>query len=153
MPSGAAVVEYRGKRGVVWRIKFRDGGGQQVMETVGAERDGMTERRARELLADRLSDVRRKGYRRPKPLTFGAYVDGWLAECERRRGWKPRTKMANHGSVKRLRPFFGPLTLGRIRPRDVASYIAEALDELEGLAGWAESLPCPPWRDEEDEAA
>jgi hypothetical protein len=40
MPSGAAVVEYRGKRGRVWRIKYRDASGRQVMETVGRESDG-----------------------------------------------------------------------------------------------------------------
>jgi len=128
MPSGS-VIRYDGARGVVWRMKYRDATGVQVMETVGAERDGMTERRARELLADRLSDVRRKGHRKPRQLTFTAYVDEtWLPECKRRRGWKSHTEAANRGSVERMRSFFGPLTLGRIRPRDVAAYIAQALD-------------------------
>lgn len=30
MPDGAAVVKYNGKRGVVWRIKFRDATGRQA---------------------------------------------------------------------------------------------------------------------------
>jgi integrase len=94
------------------------------------ERDGWTERKAREQLADRLSDVRRKGYRRPQPLAFAAYVDEtWLPECRRRRGWNPNTEAANRGSIERMRGFFGPLTLGRIRPRDVAAYIADALND------------------------
>jgi hypothetical protein len=80
MARGDAVIRYAGKRGVVWRIKYSDAEGKQVMETVGAERDGMTEKRAGELLADRLSDVRRKGYRKPKPLTFGEWSRTWLAE-------------------------------------------------------------------------
>ena len=39
MPSGAAVVRYEGKRGVVWRIKYADAARQQVMETLGRESD------------------------------------------------------------------------------------------------------------------
>src|SRR5215204_4171094 len=65
MASGS-VIRYGGKRGVVWRLKYTDATGKQTMEAVGAERDGWTERRAREALADRLSDVRRHGYRNPQ---------------------------------------------------------------------------------------
>jgi hypothetical protein len=35
MRSGAAVVNYEGKRGTVWRVKFRDASGKQLMETLG----------------------------------------------------------------------------------------------------------------------
>ncbi len=35
MPRGAAVVRYEGKRGAVWRIKYRDAAGKQVLETLG----------------------------------------------------------------------------------------------------------------------
>jgi hypothetical protein len=42
MPSGSGLIRYAGERGVVWRIKYRDATGRQVMETVGAERDGVT---------------------------------------------------------------------------------------------------------------
>ena len=41
MPSGGCVIRYDGQRGVVWKIKYRDGAGVQVKETVGAERDGV----------------------------------------------------------------------------------------------------------------
>ncbi len=37
-----AVIEYNGKRGKVFRIKYRDASGRQVMETVGREADGVT---------------------------------------------------------------------------------------------------------------
>jgi hypothetical protein len=50
------------------------------METVGAERDGITWQHANEALQDRLSDVRRKGYRRPQPLKFSEYMAMWFAE-------------------------------------------------------------------------
>ena len=42
MPSGACVVRYDGKRGTVWRIKYTDAEGKQVMETLGPEREGWT---------------------------------------------------------------------------------------------------------------
>jgi hypothetical protein len=41
MPRGDVVIRYAGKRGVVWRIKFSDSDGKQVMEKVGAERNGI----------------------------------------------------------------------------------------------------------------
>jgi hypothetical protein len=46
MSSGAAVIKYEGKQGVVWRIKWRDAAGQQVQETLGTAADGWTKRRA-----------------------------------------------------------------------------------------------------------
>jgi integrase len=125
MPSGAAVVRYEGRRGIVWRIKYRDATGKQVQETVGAERDGVTWKHANEALQDRLSDVRRKGYQRPKRLTFAAYAETWFAEGEVRRRWKPTT-IAQYVSVRRrLVEAFGPMPLASIRPRNVAEYVAE----------------------------
>jgi integrase len=125
---GAAVVRYEGKRGVVWRIKYRDATGEQVMETVGAERDGITERKAEAELRERLVRVERRGYRRPKRLTFGAYADTWLEEGERRRGWAPGTVTCYRNVVGHLKDELGPMTLGGIRPRDVAAYTRTALD-------------------------
>ena len=49
MASGS-LIRYEGKRGITWRIKYVDVSSRQVMETVGAERDGITEKKARELL-------------------------------------------------------------------------------------------------------
>lgn len=106
MATGS-VIRYDGKRGVVWRIKYTDADGKQTMETIGAECDGVTERQAREQLADRLSDVRRKGYRRPQPLTFNAYVDRWFEEGKLRRGWKPRTVKSYRTGLRHLKRYFG----------------------------------------------
>ena len=44
---------------------MRDADGRQVMETVGAERDGGTRTKAEAELAERLVRVERKGYKRP----------------------------------------------------------------------------------------
>lgn len=126
MPSGS-VIQYEGKRGVVWRIKYRDTDDKQVMETVGAERDGWTRKKADAELRERLVRVERKGYRRPTPITFGEYVDQWLTSCHARRAWKPRTYMANRGSIERLRPFFGSVPLAKIRRGDVTAYVQETL--------------------------
>jgi integrase len=125
MPSGAAVIRYEGKRGVVWRIKYADATGRQVMETVGAQRDGMTEKRAGELLQERLVDVRRKAYRRPRPLTFAAYRATWLEQGKTRRRWANRTVIQYTSILKRLGETFDPMPLGGIRPRHVAEYVAE----------------------------
>jgi hypothetical protein len=58
MPSGSGVIEYKGKRGTVWRIKYRDADGRQVMETVGAERDGVTRKQAASELTEHGSGSR-----------------------------------------------------------------------------------------------
>ena len=92
--------------------------------TASAERDGVTRKQAEAELRERLVRVERKAYRRPKPITFGEYADTWLEEGKRRRRWKPRTVVAYENALERLKPFFGPLRLGSIRPRDVAAYVA-----------------------------
>ena len=46
MPDGSCVIKYEGQRGVVWRIKYRDAAGKQVMETLGPAREGWTKRKA-----------------------------------------------------------------------------------------------------------
>jgi integrase len=122
---GASVYRYAGKRGTVYRIKYRDASGREVMETVGAERDGLTEKQAREILADRLSDVRRKGLRRPRAVTFRDYAELWFEQNASRRQWTENTKRAYGGSLKRLLPHLGAYRLGAIRARMVSSAIAE----------------------------
>lgn len=118
-----SVVRYEGARGVVWRIKYRDADGRQVMETLGREEEGWTEKQARNALDDRLSDVRRKAYRHPKPTTFADFAKRWLAEGEVKRGWKPRTLRAYRTIVGRLVKAFGPKRLTAVRPADVAEYV------------------------------
>lgn len=70
MPSGACVIRREGKRGVVFYVKYRDADGRQVKERLGREVDGWTERKAKAELRHRLSDVERKGWRKPRALTF-----------------------------------------------------------------------------------
>jgi hypothetical protein len=110
---------------VVWRIKYADADGQQVMETVGPEREGWTQRKAEAELRERLVWVERRNYRRPKPLTFGMYAEAWFEEGASRRGWKPSTVKQYRSVRRRLIRHFGRIPLGATRPRHIAEYVAE----------------------------
>jgi integrase len=127
MPRGAGIVRYEGRRGVVWRVKYVDADGQQVQETIGREADGVTRKQAEAELRERLVRVERRGYRRPRPLTFGEWADTWLAEGKQRRAWKPATVLVYTNALKHLRETFGTARLDSIRPRDVAGYRRDAL--------------------------
>jgi integrase len=130
MPEGACVVVYQGKRGTVYRIKYRDADGKQTMESLGPEREGWTKKKAEAELRERLVRVERRGYRRPAPLTFTDYADRWRAEAEKRRAWKPGTLAVYGPRLERLKSHFGPMPLAAIRPRHIAEYVAEAEGKL-----------------------
>ena len=49
---------------------------------------------------------------------------------QRRRGWKPGTVGAYRTVIGHLKDELGPMTLGSIRPRDVAAYTRQALDRF-----------------------
>jgi integrase len=123
--ANGSVIRYEGKRGVAWRIKYADAIGRQVMETVGREDDGVTERLARELLQERVVDVRRKGYRKPTRLTFGSYRETWYEQGVTRRRWSALTVSQYAQVLDRLGESFDRMPLDGIRPRHVAAYIAE----------------------------
>jgi integrase len=131
MPRGACVIPYRGKRGVVWRIKYADADGKQVMETLGPEREGWNAKRANEELQNRLADVRRIQLRKPTKITFSEYADTWFAEGKTRRRWRHRTVIQYRSIAKRLKEEFGPMPLATIRPRHVAAYIGKQTADFE----------------------
>ena len=64
-PSGARVWCYQGKRGIVWRIRYRDASGRRILETLGKE-PAWNRKRAEQELRRRLVDVERDGYRKPE---------------------------------------------------------------------------------------
>jgi Phage integrase central domain len=129
MPSGAAVIRYHGKRGVVWRIKWKDATGKQVMETIGPERDGWTRGKAEAELRDRLVKVEKGGWRRPPPLTFANTSSAWRVEAEVDRRWRRATVCQYRSIVARLDDWFGSMRLGAIRPSDVTAYKSAMLEE------------------------
>jgi integrase len=118
------VIEYNGKRGKVFRIKYADADGRQVMETVGAARDGVTRKKAKAELRERLVRVERKAWRKPAPLTFNEYAEQWFVEEEVKRRWKPGTVRTYRFTRERLVEAFGPMRLAEVRPRHVAGYVA-----------------------------
>jgi integrase len=120
-----SVLAYKGKRGIVWRIKYADATGKAVMETIGAERHGFTRSHAEAELRDRLNRVEKKRWEKPKPLTFRDYQATWFERQSKRRNWELTTTQVYENVLKRLTASFGPMQLGAIRPRDVAAYVAD----------------------------
>ena len=76
-------------------------------------------------------DVRRKAYRRPRPITFKAYRRTWLEQGKTRRRWARRTVIQYTSVLKRLGEFFDPMPIGGIRPRHVAEYVAQQAENYE----------------------
>lgn len=133
MPSGAAVIPYHGKRGTVWRVKYRDAEGRQVQETIGAELDGVTRKQAEAELRERLVRVQRKGYRRPQALTFAEWAETWFEAGKRSQGWKPATLLVYRNALDGyLVPTFGRTRLDAIRPRDVSAFVTDAMTRPQG---------------------
>ena len=119
MPDGAAVIRYEGKRGVVWRVKFRDADGKQVKQTVGRAADGITKRKGEAVLRARLVAVERQGYRKPSAETFAVAARAWLdtfPEAKQHR----RTARADYRGVveNHLIPAFGSKRLAEITTAD-----------------------------------
>jgi hypothetical protein len=113
---------------VVWRIKYADAEGRQVMETVGAERDGWTRRKAEAELRERLVKVERKNWRRPKPTTLADYAPSWLERRTVRSALKDRSVESYELALNRLTAKLGALPLGTIRVRHLHEYIREQLE-------------------------
>src|SRR6266508_5641018 len=125
MPRGAAVVRYRGKRGAVWRIKYRDAAGKQVLETLGPE-PPWTERKAQRELGKRLAAVD-EGFRKPDRVTFGDFAERFVNDYLPGRKLKPST-VENYGYMLHghLLPFFGDHALAELEasPELIDAYIA-----------------------------
>jgi integrase len=123
--NGGSVIRYEGARGTTWRVKFRDATGRQVMETLGREADGWTERKALRALGARLAEVDRLRWRQPEKVTFSEFAERFESEVLPGRNLKPSTnetyKTIVHGH---LIPFFGVLDLAAIEAADLDRYIA-----------------------------
>jgi integrase len=118
------VIRYDGARGVVWRVKYADADGRQVMETVGRAKDGITEKHTEAELRERLVRVERKQYRKPEPVTFAAAAKRWSEEVGARKQWRPATLSQYRSILERLNDTFGRMRLADVRPADVSAYVA-----------------------------
>jgi hypothetical protein len=116
-------IRYEGKRGPVWRLRYRDASGRRVRETLGPE-PPWNERQAQAELRRRLVAVE-DGYRKPEALTFDAFANRFEKEYLPGRNLKPST-LATYGEMLgvHLRPYFGDLPLAAIEPRDIDTFIS-----------------------------
>ncbi len=104
-----SIIEYPGKRGTTFRLKYTDASGKRVLETLPR---GTTAKGAKEALRDRESDVSRIGYRRPDKMTFGQFASEWLEPYIERKQVKTATARGYRTVVsKHLVPAFGKLQL------------------------------------------
>ena len=128
-PRWGRVWRYEGKRGVVWRIRYRDASGRRVMETLGKEPAWNRSRAERELRR-RLVDVEREGYTAPEKLTFAAFAERWLSDYLPGRGLKLTTLDGYRQTLARhLLPAFGPLQFRELerRPELIDRYVTEKM--------------------------
>jgi len=125
MPDGAAVVKYEGKRGTVWRVKYRDADGRQIQETLGRAADGWTKRKAGAELRARLTAVEKEGYRTPRPERFEDFAREWLARYPAAKSLKRSTE-TSYGQIiePHLIPALGHVNLDVLGVRRIEEYIA-----------------------------
>jgi integrase len=130
MPSGACVLRYEGTRGVVWRVKYRDAAGSQVMETLGREPE-WNRRKAERALGAKLAEVE-KGMRKPRRRIFSDLLDEFDAVALTAKPRKKSTVVDYRAMISNhLRPAFGPDDLGALSrsPERFERYAAEKLTE------------------------
>lgn len=124
MPSGSAVIRYEGKRGVSWRIKYRDASGAQTMETLGRSPE-WNRRKAEAALRHRLADVDREGFLRPASDLFSTVATTWVVEYPVAKGLKHSTARGYEIIVNRhLVPTFGRRKVAEIGVEDVERMLA-----------------------------
>lgn len=120
------MVTYPSKQGTVFRIRYRDAGGERVLETLGVEADGWTPTKAEAELRARLVDVARDRRRKIKPSTFEDFALHWLETYPDARGLKKSTRSTYATIVKKhLVPALGGLRLELVDLDQLESYIAE----------------------------
>jgi integrase len=123
------VWRYDGKRGVVWRIRYRDATGRRVLETLGRE-PGWNRKRAEAELRRRVVDVERDGYRKPEKITFASFGERWLEEYLPGRGLKLTTTDGYRQTIRRhLIPALGQYELAELelRPELIDRYVTEKM--------------------------
>jgi integrase len=133
MPSGACTIAHKGKRGIVWYLKFRDAEGRQVKERLGKASEGWNKRKANAALRARLTDVERDAYVKPAPVTFASYADEWLDAYPAAKSLK-RSTVSGYKLIinTHLSRALGQLKLEALTPERIERYVADK--RREGLA-------------------
>jgi integrase len=126
-----AVWRYHGKRGTVWRIRYRDATGRRILETLGKE-PAWTRALAEKELRRRLVDVERDGYRKPERVTLNEFAQQWLDEYLPGRNLKLTTTDGYRQALRNhLLPALGTHTLERLErePELIDRYISRKTQE------------------------
>jgi integrase len=128
--NSGSVIEYRGRRGTTYRLKYRDIDGRQVMTTLKPRPEGWTRKQAERALGAKLEEVERTRWRKQEKLTFAAFADRFEGEAIPARGLKPTT-VEDYAAMIRvhLTPFFGAMELAAIEPEHVDQFIAAKTKE------------------------
>jgi integrase len=140
-----SIIQYRHKDGsgdVSFQVQYRDASGKQVRETIGRKSEGWTKTGSgpkkrmsvQAELAERISRVATKGYRKPEPVTFETYSLRWLEEGQKIEGWKRTTIITYRCAVKRLNERFGRKRLEDIERQDINTFAADLLGGDKPLA-------------------
>jgi len=127
------VVRYVGKRGVVWRIKYRDANGVQVQQTLGSEVDGWTRQRAERELGKLLDKVERERWRKPTHERLSTLVDEFLIEYLPSRGRRRSTILDYTNTLRRhVLPTLGDIELAEVetQPELLDRYISAKRREM-----------------------
>ena len=125
--ANGSVVQYAGKRGMVYRIKYRDASGKQVQETLGRPEDGWSERKAKQALKNRLADVDREGFVKPAKTTFAELAQRYMDDYLPGRNLKRTTQESYRQTLEgHLIPFFGDAELSTLarKPELIDRYVA-----------------------------
>lgn len=132
---GAAVVARKASStGVTtFNIKYIDAAGEQAWERLGTDREGWTRPKARAVLDDRLSDVRREGLKRPSQITVADVALEWLEVYPTTKALKRSTASSYRSIVEKyLVPLLGHLRIEALGVGEIDRYVAERL--ADGLA-------------------
>lgn len=128
------VIRYQGRRGTIFRLRYRDADGRRVKETLGGERDGWTEQRAKDELRERLVAVKRDRLKKLDPVAFEPFAREWLATYPDAKDLKRSTRESYRTIVGDRGPdnppghliaFFGSLSLNEIDVGHLERYLAE----------------------------
>jgi integrase len=121
---------YHGKRGVVWRIRYRDATGRRILETLGKE-PTWNHKKAEAELRKRLVAVDETGYQQPEKLSFAQFAERWLSEYLPGRQLKLTTSDSYRQTINRhLLPHFGHHTLQHLErhPELIDRYITDKIN-------------------------
>jgi len=124
-----SVIVYEGELGRVFRIRYRDVAGVRVLETLGSEADGWTEPRAKDVLRERLVDVKRDRRRKVAPVTLTEFAREWLPTYASTKKLKKSTRTSYHSIIEHhfATSKLGKTVLSTIDVDDVERYVAAKL--------------------------